>query len=220
MDDFLFAKSYNYCFAELIHDDTKIDEGYIFSENLINSIILNVYNSNLDTFFERIKKGNEKEFINDINTYLKSQNIGYSANELLRLSSILFYAKRFPSSPFEEYHKNSEMEQLRKDILQCFSGRKTIELNKKLNEYSNVVRYIVNLYDKVYSKYPGDLNTFSNTFDKELGLAIVNDNKFPLQTEMVKNVYKKTANIINTTSTTETNIPLPNNDAHSDYDSR
>lgn len=209
-----------YCQFYGITDDTKRDEGYVFSENLINSIILNVYNSNLDTFFERIKKGNEREFINDIDIYLKSQNIGYSANELLRLSSILFYAKKLPRNPFEEYHKNSEMEQLRKDILQCFSGRETIDLNRKINDYSTAIRYIVNLYDKVYSKYTGDLNTFSNTFDRELGLAMVNDNNFPLQLEIVKNVYKKTANIINTHSTIETNISLPNNDAHSDYDSR
>lgn len=206
-----------YCkFYDIPYDDTKRDEGYLFSENLLNVIISSVYNRNLNTFFERIKKGNEKEFINDIDTYLKSQNIGYSANELLRMSSILFYAKRLPNSPFEKYHKNDEMEQLRKEVLQCFKGKETIELS----DYSTAIKYIVNIYDKIHSKYTGDLNTFSNTFDRELGLAMVNDNNLPLQIETVKTSYNKTANIINNDSTIEPNVPLSNNDGHSDNDSR
>lgn len=202
------------------YDDEKYDEGYMFSENLINVIIAKVYNYDLDTFFERIKKGNEESFIKDIDEYLKSQNIRYSANELLRMSSILFYAKKVTNKPFEIYHKSEEMEQLRKDILQSFLGSEKYGSSEKLDDYSDTIKYILDVYDKIYSKYKGDLTIFSNTFDRELGLAMVNNSDLPLEKDSVKAVYKKVADIINNDSRIDHTHKLSSYDEYSDNDGR
>ena len=74
-------------------------------------------------------------------------------------------------------------------------------------------------YKDVTSRPFADLNTsYLNTFERELGLAMVNNNDLTLQIETVENVYKKTANIMD--STIEPKILLTNNDTHSGYDNR
>lgn len=175
----------------------EIDEGYIFSKNLINSILLQVYNNDLNLFFDRIKKGNEEVFLNDIDTYLKSKNILYNARELSKISSILFYAKKIPKSPFETYTKNNEMEMLRREILGCFNNENT-NANLVIYDYLNLIKYVCSLNEALKNNL-SNFETISTTLDRELGLAIYqNGSSLLLDIQAVINIIKRTFDITNT----------------------
>lgn len=176
-------------------DEFERDEGYIFGKNLIDSILLNVYNNDLNLFFDRIKRGNEEKFLNDIDGYLKSKNILYNARELLRLSSILFYAKKIPNSPFEDYKKSSEMEILRNEILDCFNNENK-DTNLVIYEYLNSIKYVSALND-ILKNCLSNFETISTTLDRELGFAIVqNGGSILLDNQAVINIIKKTFDIV------------------------
>lgn len=171
-------------------DGVERDEGYIFGKNLINSILLNVYNNDLNLFFNRIKKGNEEMFIKDIDSYLKSKTILYDARELLKMSSILFYAKKIPNSPFEDYTKSAEMEMLRNEILGCFNNKNKND-NLIIYEYLNSIKYVITLGEVLRSKL-NNFETFYTTLDRELGLAIAqNGSSILLDNQIVINTINK-----------------------------
>lgn len=192
------------CYMEVLYykansipskDNQKKDEGYTFAKNLIDSIILNIYDKNLDLFFEKIKKGNEEEFIKDIDKYLKSKNIPYNANELLKLSSILYYAKKLPKSPFEEYKANQEMEFLRNEILDCLDKNKTND-NLVIYEYCNTIKYICSLCNILRNNLNNN-ETFNATLDREIGTLIIQKGSVALLdnkeiTNTIKNVFNIT----------------------------
>lgn len=178
------------------NDGTERDEGYIFGKNLIDSIILNVYNNDLNLFFARIKKGNEEVFIKDVDNYLKSKNILYNARELLRMSSILFYAKKVPNSPFEDYTENTEIEMLRNEILGCFNN-KNKDANLIIYEYLNSIKYVSAL-GEVLRNSLSNFEVVFTTLDRELGLAIAqNGSSILLDNQTVVNTLKKVFDITN-----------------------
>lgn len=179
-----------------LDDGTERDEGYVFGKNLIDSILLNVYNNDLNLFFDRIKKGNEEIFINDIDSYLKSKAVLYNAKELLRMSSILFYAKKIPNSPFQTYTKNTEMEILRNEVLNCLNN-KNDDANLAIYEYLNLIRYI-NYLDELFRNNLNNFETVCTTLDRELGLVIAqNGSSILLDNQAVDNTIKKTFDITN-----------------------
>lgn len=181
-----------YCMANDIplEDGTNKDEGYIFGRKLVDHILRNVYNNNLDLFFNRITRGNEESFIDDINRYLKYKNIPYNAKELLRLSSILFYAKNTPKSPFEEYLKNDEMEMLRNEIL-WITNNENIADNLIIYKYLGTIKYITYLCNVLRGKL-SNYETVCTTLDREFGLAIEqNGSSILLDNEMVVKIIKK-----------------------------
>lgn len=181
-----------YCKANDIPFDDGIirDEGYIFGKNLINSILLNVYNNDLNLFFDRIKKGNEEMFIKDIDSYLKSKTILYDARELLKMSSILFYAKEIPNSPFKDYKKNAEMEMLRNEVLGCFNDKNKND-NLIIYEYLNSIKYVITLGEVLRSKL-NNFETFYTTLDRELGLVIAqNGSSILLDNQIVIDTINK-----------------------------
>lgn len=177
-------------------DGAERDEGYIFGKNLIDSILLNVYNNDLNLFFDRIKKGNEEMFIKDVDNYLKSKTILYNARELLRISSILFYAKKIPNSLFEDYTKNTEMEMLRNEILGCFNN-KNKDANLIIYKYLNSIKYVSTLGDVLRNNL-SNFETVYTTLDRELGLAIAqNGSSILLDNQIVVNTIKKAFDITN-----------------------
>lgn len=185
-----------FCKANDIPDSgEEQDEGYIFGQRLLKTILQNIYNNDLEMFFSKIKRGNEQSFINDINEYLKSKNIPYNASELLRLTSILFYAKNLPNSPFEEYIKNDEMEMLHNEILGIISNENNSD-NLIIYNYLSAIKYITDLCNVLKDKL-SNYETFSTTLDRELGLAIKqNGSSLLLDKQKVVNIIKSVFQII------------------------
>lgn len=186
-----------YCIANDIplEDGTDKDEGYIFGRRLVNLILRNIYDNNLDLFFSRVKRGNEESFINDIDRYLKNKNIPYNASELLRISSILFYAKNVPKLPLEEYMKNDEMEILRNEILGIINNENIAD-NLIIYKYLSSIKYITYLCSILRANL-SNYETVSTTLDRELGLAMEqNGNSMLLDNRMmikiIKNVFQIT----------------------------
>lgn len=186
-----------YCEVNEIPDDNedKRDEGYKFSTYLTKAILMQVYDNDLNMFLERIKRGNENQFIEDVNNYLKSKNILYSANELLRLSSILFYAKNMPSSPLAPYKKNPEMEMLRGEVLDYFYPR-VKQTDIIIDEYHDTIKYITSLCSNLKNKI-SDFEVFSTTLDRELGLALAKDgSKLLLDIQIVNDIIRNVFRIM------------------------
>ena len=175
-------------------DDEKRDEGYLFGRNLIECILSNVYNNDFDLFSDRIKRGNEEDFLSDIDGYLKSKNILYNAKELLRLSSILYYAKKIPDSPFSEYEKNAEMEMIRNEILGIFSDEDQDD-NLCIYNYLSSIKYVNGLCE-VFRNNLSNSDVVCTTLDRELGLLMVQKgSSMLLDNQEVINVVKKTLDI-------------------------
>lgn len=179
-------------------DDKEKDEGYIFGKNLVNSIILNIYDNNLDNFLQKVKRGQEDNFLNDIDVYLKSKNILYSARDILRLCSILFYAKNIPENPFQEYLKSEDMEFLRQEILHCLDKTNTND-NPSFYRYINSIKRI-NIFCDSLSSFIDDYETFSATLDRELGKLLVLDKNSLLNNRIITNAIKQTLQITNLTN--------------------
>ena len=179
-------------------DEEEKDEGYIFGKNLVNSIIFNVYDNNLDDFFKKVKRGQEVNFLNDIDVYLKSKNILYSARDLLKLCSILFYAKKLPKNPFQEYLRSEDMEFLRQEILHCLDKTNTND-NPSFYRYINSIKRI-NIFCDSLSSFLDDYETFSATLDRELGKLLVLDKNSLLNNRIITNAIKQTLQITNLTN--------------------
>lgn len=168
------------------------DEGYIFSLRLVESIIKNIYRNNLDEFFTKTKRGNEKYFILDIENYLKNNNIGYDLKYLFRLSSILFYAKELPKNPFEKYQVSKKMEKIRSEILKSFS--KMNNLNS-LSISNDDIKYIEQIYESFFHKMTKEqYMIFSNHFDKELANLLLFDDSLFKNKDKIKNCLVKCLN--------------------------
>lgn len=187
----LFCNFYNIPFNE-----AERDEGYLFALRFVEKIISNVYNNDYNAFFEKIKRHNEKKLIDDIDLYLTNKNVIFKANELLRFSSILFYAKKIPNNPFDPYQKCQESEFIRDEIIHLFESE-TPNNNPITGEYLNIIRFIEKL--RFLSTQKIDLTqfaTFSTTFDRELGILLATDSKSFFDEEIIKNVLKRTLDIV------------------------
>lgn len=178
--------------------DTR-DEGYRFSLKLLEKIISSVYHNNLDVFFEQIKRNSEYNFINYINNYLKEKGYTYNASELLRLSSILFYAKKAPKSMLEEYIVSPEMEHLR-DMLLKIIDSSISEEDANVDKYIASIKIIEKLREEFFMTM--DLNTFtdlSTTFDRELGHILVNDKNDFFDKAIIEEALQKSIKLIKNT---------------------
>lgn len=194
----LYCKVNNIPFNEIL----MMDERYVFSKNLVTSILKNVYQNNLELFFYKIQKGNEELLIKDINDYLKEKNIKYSATELLRLSSILFYAKQKPNSPLQEYKINQEMEIIRKEVLNCFNSKNKDD-NFIIYEYLNTIKYICSSY-QVLNDEIDNSKTITKILDEKLGLAIVKyGSKILLDNQVVAEIIKNTLDMFDCSNVLE-----------------
>ena len=142
------------------------DEGYMFANKLIDVIISSVYKNKLEKFFTDIRKGNEKNFIKNVDNFLQKRQIPFSASEILKLSSILFYAKNLPQSPLEVYQVNKEMEDIRGQVISCFDG--TYQNTMPINGIKKTLQKIIIECEKESSSSM-DKRTYFATFDRECG---------------------------------------------------
>lgn len=168
----LFAEFYEIQIYTLDH----INRVYKFSLNMIENVIKNVYHDNLDLFFQRVLKGNEESFINDIDNYLTNNNSKYSAKELLRLTSILFYAIREKNSPSEKLEYNEidhKAQRYRDEILMCFSNQ-VIDEGLEINNLLESIKRIEMVLDLFLTRIE-EKSTFTATLDREMAKLLLTD---------------------------------------------
>lgn len=155
-----------------VEDGSKQDEGYIFSKLLVKNIISNVYDNDFAEFLRKIKKGNESEFLSDLDIFLNNKNLLYNSKELLKLSSFLFYAKDVPVTPFREYSINEEMEYLRNEVLKCFSKDNKLNESSIIYDYYDSISKVTKLFNSLKLGVD-DPNSFTTYVDQKIGSIMV-----------------------------------------------
>lgn len=178
-----------------IGDFSDHDYGYRFSSTFVDTIFNTIYNGNLKEFLRTVKKGNENKFIEDIDLFLEQNKCVLNIKEILKLSSILFYAKMRPL-PFLEEVEPKVIGLLRREVIDCFSK----DDNKKdlyINEYKDSLDFILINQERITKDMDEDKKrTFLITLDREIGRSMFNVGAdFLLDRANIISSFEKTAHI-------------------------